>query len=121
MEKHAFFILIIIVAFAITGLLLVTTITGQSYRYAQQFGPQGQQPSYVNDFVFKLKLPFNEFPKPSSKAACCSFVKLGELGSIGCPLTQELFDKACTNAEGMYNFPPCPPNHLICYFPRGEE
>ncbi|PIN80684.1 hypothetical protein COV11_03555 [Candidatus Woesearchaeota archaeon CG10_big_fil_rev_8_21_14_0_10_30_7] len=119
MEKYAIFILVIVLIFGVTGILF-NSVTGQSYRYAQNFGPQGQQPSYVNDVVFGLKFPYERFPTPSSNVACCSFPRIAEFGNGRCPLTQEAFDAACAvgGEEDAYVFPPCPPNHLTCNFPR---
>ncbi len=120
MEKYAIIILLIVAVFGVAVLLLAPSLTGQSYRYAQNLGPQGQQPVRVNDLVFNVgALASNQYPKKSSTFVCCSFVALAEYGSSRCPLDKETFDMACAidGEEGAYLYTPCPPNHLLCPIP----
>ncbi|MBI4919181.1 hypothetical protein HY837_04570 [archaeon] len=120
MEKYAIIILLIVAIFGVAVLLLSPSLTGQSYRYAQNLGPQGQQSVHVNDIFFRIgQLASNQYPKKSSTSVCCSFVKLAEYDSQRCPSDRETFDMACAmdGEEGAYIYPPCPPNNLLCPIP----
>ncbi|MBI5064627.1 hypothetical protein HZA97_00185 [Candidatus Woesearchaeota archaeon] len=126
MKKYALIIFAIVIVVSVVGILLNANLTGQSYRYAQNFGPQGQQPSHVSDQFFGIenwnqKVPFpsvKEYPTPSSKAACCSFVKMAEMGAKSCSMDVESFEYSCSDEEGSFVMPPCPPEYVLCNFPR---
>lgn len=129
--KHFALLFAVVLSFAVGGLFLSSvSLTGQSFLYGQDLGPEGQ-PVLNNRQTFQWENQNSErlADRGPSKYVCCDAVKIAEAGLHKCPSTKKLVEKVCSVSdeiaeEGRNNyadgflFPPCPPNNEKCALPE---
>ena len=129
--KHFALVFSVVLAVAVAGLFLSSDyLTGQSFLYGQDYGPEGQ-PVLNNrqSWQWGTQSPERLYDRGPSKYVCCDAVKIAEAGLHKCPSTRSLVEKVCRVSdeiaeEGRDNyadgflFPPCPPNNEHCALPE---
>ncbi len=106
--------ILIISIVAIVGLILIfktESITGQTYNYGANFGPQGQRPVKDTDNEYRF-IPKQKAKYPSLKY--CDIESMVEYNLKNCPEIKEIFDEICIS-----RWPP-PQNSIICPDPSIE-
>ena len=129
--KHFALVFAVVLFVAVAGLFLSRdSLTGQSFLYGQDYGPEGQ-PVLNNrqSWQWGTQSPERLSDRGPSKYVCCDAVKIAEAGLHKCPSTRSLVEKVCRVSdeiaeEGRDNyadgflFPPCPPNNEHCPLPE---
>ena len=129
--KHFALVFSVVLAVAVAGMFLSSeSLTGQSFLYGQDYGPEGQ-PVLNNrqNWQWGTESPERLSDRGPSKYVCCDAVKIAEAGLHKCPSTRALVKKVCSVSdeiaeEGRNNyadgflFPPCPPNNEHCPLPE---
>ncbi len=129
--KHFALLFSFVLVVAVAGLFLSgSSLTGQSYLYGQDYGPEGQRVlNYRQTWQWGTNSPEHLSDRGPSTYVCCDAVKIAEAGLHKCPTTKSMVQKVCSVSdeiaeEGRDNyangflFPPCPPNNEKCALPE---
>lgn len=124
--KHFVFLFLVVLGFGVVGIFLDGSITGNWYRYGQNYGPEGQPIiNFRSEWNWGSPSPTKLADNGPNTYVCCDSVKLAKEGLHKCPSTRKLIDKICTvsgdvaemelfNYKAGFLRPPCPSFYEKC-------